>query len=78
MPRTQLRALRPTLSLFARLHPACRQCVMVPDPNLDPALCQEADQVLRSLEEFRPEQWGLPPFPAGGGAPGGAAKAGPA
>lgn len=54
------------------------QCVMVPDPNLDPALCQEADQVLRSLEEFRPEQWGLPPFPAGGGAPGGAAKAGPA
>ena len=38
---------------------------MVPDPNLDRKLCGEADQLLDSLEQFRPEQWGLPPFPAG-------------
>jgi len=36
--------------------------VMVPDPNLDRALCEEADQVLDSLETFQPQQWGLPPF----------------
>lgn len=53
---------------------------MVPDPNLDPALCGQADQVLRSLEDFRPEQWGLPPFPADGAPrqPDGAGQAGPA
>lgn len=42
-----------------------RSCIMVPDPNLDRKLCGEADQLLDSLEQFRPEQWGLPPFPAG-------------
>lgn len=39
---------------------------MVPDPNLDRSLCGGADQLLDSLEQFRPEQWGLPPFPADG------------
>ncbi|CAK9193449.1 unnamed protein product [Sphagnum troendelagicum] len=38
------------------------QVVMVPDPNLDPSLCQEADEVLSSLLEFDPCSWGLPPF----------------
>lgn len=36
---------------------------MVPDANLDPALCGEADACLASLQDFRPELWGLPPFP---------------
>ena len=35
---------------------------MVPDPNLDKALHAGADQVLESLLQFRPEEWGLPPF----------------
>lgn len=38
--------------------------VMVPDARLDPALHDGASQVLSSLEEFDPTQWGLPPFPA--------------
>jgi pseudouridine-5'-monophosphatase len=37
--------------------------VMVPDPQLDRALCQQATAVLSSMEEFDPVQWGLPPFP---------------
>lgn len=37
---------------------------MVPDPNLDKALCQEADQVLGSLDEFDYAQWGLPSIPS--------------
>ncbi|KAI7840608.1 hypothetical protein COHA_005758 [Chlorella ohadii] len=41
-------------------------CIMVPDPNLDRKLCGGADLLLDSLEQFRPEQWGLPPFPADG------------
>ena len=36
--------------------------VAVPDPQMDPALSQEADQILASLAEFRPEQWHLPEF----------------
>lgn len=50
---------------------------MVPDPNLDAKLVANggADQVLASLEEFRPEQWGLPPFPSAAAAAG-AAEAG--
>ncbi len=36
--------------------------VMVPDPNLDRSLCREATQVLDSLEAFKPEDWGLPPY----------------
>jgi hypothetical protein len=37
---------------------------MVPDPQLDAAETRGADEVLASLEDFRPERWGLPPFPA--------------
>ncbi len=37
---------------------------MVPDPQLDAAEARGADEVLSSLEDFRPECWGLPPFPA--------------
>lgn len=41
---------------------ASMHVVMVPDPNLDKELINGASQVLTSLEHFRPEEWGLPPF----------------
>jgi len=37
--------------------------IAVPDPNLGPEDFGAADQVLRSLDEFDPAAWGLPPFP---------------
>ena len=44
--------------------PVClrRPVVMVPDPQLDAAEAAQADEVLTSLEEFRPERWGIPAF----------------
>eukprot|EP00897_Mesotaenium_endlicherianum_P001482 jgi/Mesen1/1361/ME000013S00853 len=36
--------------------------VMVPDPELDRQLCQEADQIISSLNDFDPTHWGLPTF----------------
>lgn len=41
------------------------QCVMVPDPQMAPELRTEATLVLNSLLEFKPEQFGLPPFDDG-------------
>lgn len=38
------------------------QCVMVPDPHLDKSLTTHATVVLGSLEDFNPEQFGLPAF----------------
>ena len=37
---------------------------MVPDPQLDRALTKQADVVLESLLDFKPEDWGLPPYAA--------------
>lgn len=34
--------------------------IAVPDPNLDTALFQGAHQILDSLHDFRPQEWGLP------------------
>ncbi|XP_003571577.1 (DL)-glycerol-3-phosphatase 1, mitochondrial [Brachypodium distachyon] len=36
--------------------------VMVPNPRLDVSYHKEADQVLRSLLDFKLAEWGLPPF----------------
>ncbi|KAL3535374.1 hypothetical protein ACH5RR_003835 [Cinchona calisaya] len=36
--------------------------VMVPDPRLDSSYHEIADQVLSSLLDFIPKDWGLPPF----------------
>ncbi|WOK92673.1 (DL)-glycerol-3-phosphatase 2 [Canna indica] len=36
--------------------------VMVPDARLDLSLQDEADQVLSSLLDFNPAEWGFPPF----------------
>lgn len=36
--------------------------VMVPDPRLDSSFHGVADQVLESLMDFNPAEWGLPPF----------------
>ncbi|XP_068144173.1 probable pseudouridine-5'-phosphatase isoform X1 [Drosophila tropicalis] len=38
------------------------QVVMVPDSRLSKERCAHATQVLASLEDFKPEQFGLPPF----------------
>ena len=40
-----------------------RYAVMVPDPRLDISFHEAADQVLSSLLDFNPNDWGLPPFP---------------
>ncbi|XP_039950218.1 probable pseudouridine-5'-phosphatase isoform X1 [Bactrocera neohumeralis] len=39
------------------------QVVMVPDKLVTEEMRKGATQVLRSLEDFRPEDFGLPPFP---------------
>ncbi|GLT80374.1 hypothetical protein SLA2020_518160 [Shorea laevis] len=39
--------------------------VMVPDPQLDNSHHDAADQVLSSLLDFNPSEWGLPPFEDG-------------
>ncbi|KAL8041031.1 hypothetical protein ABFX02_10G139000 [Erythranthe guttata] len=36
--------------------------IMVPDPRLDSSYHETADQVLSSLMDFNPSEWGLPPF----------------
>jgi pseudouridine 5'-phosphatase len=38
------------------------QCVMTPDPRVSQEKLQQATLVLKSLEDFRPELFGLPPF----------------
>lgn len=38
------------------------QCVMVPDERVPLELRSKATQVLKSLEDFKPEDFGLPPF----------------
>lgn len=39
---------------------------MVPDAQLDRAMTRQADALLNSLLDFKPEEWGLPPYSAGG------------
>ena len=39
------------------------QCVMVPDPRLEAEYLKKATCVISSLEDFVPEDFGLPPYP---------------
>jgi HAD superfamily hydrolase (TIGR01509 family) len=59
---TQILVFEDAPSGVAAAKAAGMLCVMVPDPNLDPALHQGADEVLESLVHFQPEKYGLPPF----------------
>ncbi len=43
-------------------HAAGMSAVAVPDSIVDPACYERADQILSSLAEFVPEEWGLPPY----------------
>lgn len=38
------------------------QVIVVPDPRIDKALLEDATLVLKSLEDFKPELFGLPPY----------------
>lgn len=47
----------------------CLLVVWVADPNLlavsdsdSNAIPEKPDQTLKSLEDFKPEEWGLPPY----------------
>ena len=39
-----------------------RSVVMVPDSNMESKDTLAADEVLTSLQDFKPANWGLPPF----------------
>lgn len=50
------------LNLLNYIYMPYRFVVMVPDPRLDKSFHDAADQVLNSLSDFNPSEWGLPPF----------------
>jgi pseudouridine-5'-monophosphatase len=51
-----------SLAGVAAARAAQMSVVAVPAPDMDQQLYLEADQVLNSLAEFQPQNWGLPPF----------------
>lgn len=39
------------------------QVVMIPEDYVPDEMTKDADLLIRSLEDFRPEDFGLPPYP---------------
>ena len=37
-------------------------CIMVPDQRLDSSFYNGANSVLKTLEDFKPEEWGFPAY----------------
>ncbi|MGB3403870.1 MAG: HAD-IA family hydrolase [Microcoleaceae cyanobacterium] len=51
-----------SLAGVAAARAAQMSVVAVPAPDMDKSLYKQADQVLNSLAEFQPQDWGLPAF----------------
>ncbi|KAL9250429.1 (DL)-glycerol-3-phosphatase 2-like protein [Drosera capensis] len=51
-----------SILVFEAAKNAGMSVVMVPDPRLDSSFHETADQVLKSLTDFNPVDWGLRPF----------------